>query len=96
MLPSPFARLLMQSLDVGLELIAIDAPHAAAPDLDGGKLAGSDEGIRLRDADGEICRYILILVMSAALVLAIWTIASERLVDIVSAALSSVCGALGC
>jgi hypothetical protein len=39
---------------------------------------------------------ILIVLMSSALVIAIWGVARERLVTIVSTALSSVCGSVGC
>jgi hypothetical protein len=34
--------------------------------------------------------------MTAGLVVAIWGVARERLVAIVSAALSTVCGSMGC
>ena len=50
----------------------------------------------LSDERGDVGGWVLILLMSAALVVAIWAVASERLVEIVSAALSSVCGSLGC
>lgn len=54
MLPSPFLCLTMEPLDVGLELLAVDAPEAAAPDLDARQLAGSDERIHLRDRNVEV------------------------------------------
>ena len=55
-----------------------------------------DTATRLRSERGDVGGWVLILMMSAALVLAIWTVASDRLIDIVSAALSGVCGSLGC
>jgi hypothetical protein len=39
---------------------------------------------------------ILIVLMTSALVLAIWGVASGRLVDIVQSALDTVCGEMGC
>jgi hypothetical protein len=34
--------------------------------------------------------------MTSALVVAIWGVARDKLIDIVSSALSTVCGSLGC
>ena len=51
---------------------------------------------RLGDERGEIAAWALISLMSSALVVAVWTVARERLVQIVTAALSNVCGGLGC
>ena len=48
------------------------------------------------DEDGDVPGWVLILLMTSALVVAIWGIARDRLIAIVSAALSSVCGSLGC
>ena len=53
-------------------------------------------GSRLRDERGDIAAWTLILLMSASLVIAVFGIARERLLDIVSAALSNVCGGVGC
>lgn len=39
---------------------------------------------------------LLIVLMTTALVVAIWGVARDRLVSIVSTALSTVCGSLGC
>jgi Na+/H+ antiporter NhaD/arsenite permease-like protein len=39
---------------------------------------------------------VLIVLMSAGLVIAIWGIAEGRLVDIFSNALDTVCGGIGC
>lgn len=50
----------------------------------------------LDNEKGEIAAWVLILLMTTALTIAVWGIASERLIEIVSAALSSVCGSLGC
>lgn len=48
------------------------------------------------DERGDVPGWVLIVLMTSALVVAIWTVARERLVSIVSSALSSVCGNLGC
>jgi hypothetical protein len=50
------------------------------------------------DADerGDVPGWVLIVLMSSALVIAIWGVARDRLVTIVSTALSSVCGSVGC
>ena len=45
---------------------------------------------------GEITSWVLISLMSSALVVAVWGVAKEKLVQIVTAALSSVCGGIGC
>lgn len=48
------------------------------------------------DQRGDIAAWTLILLMSATLVVAVFGIARQRLLDIVSTALSSVCGGVGC
>lgn len=53
-------------------------------------------GRTMRNESGEIAAWVLIVLMTSALVLAVWGVARERLVDIVSSALSSVCGGIGC
>ena len=45
---------------------------------------------------GDVPGWVLIVLMTSALVVAIWSVARDRLVAIVSTALSSVCGAIGC
>lgn len=45
---------------------------------------------------GDVAGWTLILLMTCALVVAIWTVARDQLVSIVSAALSTVCGSIGC
>lgn len=45
---------------------------------------------------GEIASWVLVLLMSASLVVAVWAVANERLVAIVNSALSLVCGSAGC
>lgn len=96
MRPSPLLRLAVQSLDISLELFAIDPPDTSTTDLDRRQHARSDEGVHLRNADVEIDRYVLIVLMTSGLVVAIWAVARDRLIDIVSAALSTVCGPIGC
>jgi hypothetical protein len=48
------------------------------------------------EEDGDVPGWVLIVLMTSALVVAIWGVARDRLIAIVSAALSSVCGSLGC
>jgi hypothetical protein len=48
------------------------------------------------DEEGDVPGWVLIVLMTSALVVAIWGVARDRLIAIVSAALSSVCGSLGC
>lgn len=49
-----------------------------------------------RDEKGDVPGFVLILLMTAALVVAIWGVARERLVAIVSAAFDAVCSGVGC
>ena len=51
---------------------------------------------KMQEERGDIAQWVLVLLMSAALVIGVWTVASERLVEIVSTALSNVCGGVGC
>jgi hypothetical protein len=92
----PRLGFVMQPLDERLELLAVDSPHASSPYLDRGELAGPDKRVDLRDAHAQVDRHVLIVLMTSALVVAIWGVARDRLIAIVSAALSSVCGSLGC
>ena len=96
MRPRPFLGLLVEPFDVGLELSLVDAPHSPATDLDRGELARSHERVDLRDADAQVGGNVLIVLMTSALVIAIWGVARDRLVAIVDSALSSVCGSIGC
>jgi hypothetical protein len=45
---------------------------------------------------GDVPGWVLIVLMTSALVVAVWGVARERLVAIVSTALSTVCGGIGC
>jgi hypothetical protein len=96
MLPGPRLGLFVEPVDERLELLAVHPPDATAPDLDRGELARPDESVDLRNAHTQIGRDVLIVLMTSALVVAIWGVARDRLIAIVSAALSSVCGSLGC
>jgi hypothetical protein len=51
---------------------------------------------RVGSERGDVPGWVLIVLMTSALVVAIWGVARDRLVDIVSSALSTVCGTLGC
>lgn len=48
------------------------------------------------DERGDVPGWVLIVLMTSALVVAIWAVARDQLVNIVSSALSTVCGAVGC
>jgi hypothetical protein len=45
---------------------------------------------------GDVPGWVLIVLMTSALVVAIWGVARDRLVAIVETALQTVCGPLGC
>ena len=49
-----------------------------------------------QDESGDVPGWVLIVLMTSALVVAIWGVARDRLLTIVSSALSSVCGGVGC
>lgn len=51
---------------------------------------------RVQDQSGEIAAWVLVLLMSAGLVISVWGLAQERLLNIVTTALSNVCGSVGC
>ncbi|HZJ50064.1 MAG TPA: hypothetical protein VFF07_04240 [Actinomycetota bacterium] len=50
----------------------------------------------LEDERGDVPGWVLIVLMTSALVVAIWTVARGRLVGIVESALDTVCGSVGC
>lgn len=93
---SPRLGLLMELVYVNLELVAVDPPDPSPADLDRWQIARTDQGVDLGHAHVEVSRDLLIVLMTSALVVAIWGVAREKLIDIVSAALSAVCGSLGC
>lgn len=92
----PLLCLLVEAFDVGIELGPVHAPDTPPADLDGGELAGTNQRVDLRHAHRQVSRHVLVLLMSAGLVVAVWGIAHERLLNIVSTALSNVCGSVGC
>jgi hypothetical protein len=49
-----------------------------------------------RDERGDVPGWVLIVLMTSALVVAIWGVARGRLVAIVESALDTVCGPLNC
>lgn len=59
MIFSPLLGLPVKALDVLLELLTIHSPHAAAPDLDGGKGPRAHKGISLGDAHVQVGRDLL-------------------------------------
>ncbi len=50
----------------------------------------------LQGERGDVPGWVLIVLMTSALVVAIWGIAKDQLVGIVETALDTVCGSLGC
>lgn len=50
----------------------------------------------IRGERGDLPGWVLVVLMTSALVVSVWAVARDRLVDIVSSALSSVCGGIGC
>lgn len=55
-----------------------------------------DLAARAGDERGDVPGWVLIVLMTSALVVAIWGVARDRLVAIVETALQTVCGPLGC
>lgn len=55
----PLLGFFVESLDVGLELVPIDPPHPSPADLDGGKIAGSHQGIDLRHAHAQVSGHVV-------------------------------------
>ncbi|MFN2488811.1 MAG: hypothetical protein ABR529_03545 [Actinomycetota bacterium] len=51
---------------------------------------------RIDGERGDVPGWVLIVLMTSALVVAIWSVARGRLVAIVQTALDTVCGPLGC
>ena len=52
---------------------------------------------RLEKRDrGDVPGWVLIVLMTSALVVAIWGVAKGRLVELVQSALDTVCGGIGC
>lgn len=51
---------------------------------------------KLASDRGDVPGWVLIVLMTSALVIAIWGVARDRLVAIVHSALSTVCGSIGC
>lgn len=51
---------------------------------------------RFEDEAGDVPGWVLIVLMTSALVVAIWGIARDRLIQIVSSAFDTVCGGIGC
>ena len=51
---SPLLGLIMEPLDVGLELVAVNAPDAPASDLDRGQAPGPDQRVDLGNAHAQI------------------------------------------
>jgi hypothetical protein len=50
----------------------------------------------MSDERGDVAAWVLVLLMSAALLVGVWSVASDRLLSIVSSALSTVCSGVGC
>jgi len=50
----------------------------------------------MREERADVPGWVLIVLMTSALVIAIWGVASDRLVSIVRSALDTVCGTVGC
>lgn len=49
-----------------------------------------------RGERGDVPGWVLIVLMTSALVVAIWSVARDKLVSMVSSALETVCGSVGC
>lgn len=51
---------------------------------------------RVRNERGDVPGWVLVVLMTSALVIAIWSVAQDRMLDIVRSSLDSVCGSIGC
>ena len=54
----PGLSFFMESIQVGVELIPVDPPHAPAPELDGRQVSRTNQGIDLRNADTQVIGYV--------------------------------------
>ena len=50
----------------------------------------------IRPEVGDVPGWVLIVLMTSALVVAIWGVARGRLIQLVQSALDTVCGGIGC
>jgi hypothetical protein len=55
----PRPGLFVEPVDVDLQLLAIDAPHTPATELDGREVAGPHQCVDLRNADVEVGGHVL-------------------------------------
>ena len=59
MIAGPLLRVLMQSLQVGIELPPVHPPDPSAPDLDRGQITRADQGVDLWNAHAQVGRNVL-------------------------------------
>ena len=58
MFSGPLLRFLVEFVEIGVELIPVDPPHAPAPQFDGGETSGPNQGVDLRHADAEVIGHV--------------------------------------
>ncbi len=86
----------MQHLS-GEDEIGISADDIAIRAMDLRPVPCDSSGVGgLQDFFGDVPERVLILLMTSGLVVSIWAVARDQLVSIVSTALSTVCGSVGC
>ena len=56
---SPRLSFLMQPIEIGVELVAIDSPDPSAPKFDRRQITGTHERVDLRDAHAQVIRNVL-------------------------------------
>jgi hypothetical protein len=88
----PLPCFFVQPLDVRLQLTLVDPPLPPATHLYCRQLSGPNQGVGLGNTDVEVNGNVLIVLMTSALVLAVWAIAEPQLKSIVRSALDTVCG----
>jgi hypothetical protein len=55
----PFLGFFMKTVEVSVQLGAVDPPDPSPAQLDGRHLAGPDQGIDLGNADAQVCGHVL-------------------------------------
>ena len=81
----------------GKEPVRVGADHISIGSVDERPVASDPRKVvRLQNPAGYVPQCVLIVLMTSALVVAVWGVASDKLVQIVQSALSNVCGNVGC
>jgi hypothetical protein len=81
----------------GKEKVRVGTDDGAVGAVYAGPIARHHSGVRGPERGRrDFPQRVLIVLMTSALIIAIWGVARNQLVDIVSRSLDTVCGSLGC